>query len=58
MTTAHKFEVEVWKGTEYFNLWCQKMRTLLLQQRYATALDGTWGTEISAYWRQELDEIA
>ncbi|KAL2512470.1 Reverse transcriptase Ty1/copia-type domain-containing protein [Abeliophyllum distichum] len=34
------------------------MRALLLQQRYAAALDCSWAAEISPYRRKELDEIA
>ena len=40
MSTAHKFEVEKWNGTGDFNLWGQKMKALLLQQRCAAALVG------------------
>lgn len=58
MSTVQKFEVQTWNDTGDFRLWRQKMRALLLQQRCAGALDGTWAAEISAYRRQELDEIA
>lgn len=58
MTTTHKFEIEVWKKTGDFNLWCQNMRALLLQQRCVGALNRTWSTEISAYRKLEIDGIA
>lgn len=44
MTTVQKFEVEILKGTRDFSSWPQKMRALLLQQRFAATLDGTWAT--------------
>lgn len=58
MTIAHKFETEIWKSTENFSLWCQRMRALLLQQKCAIVLDESLGTKISAYRKQELDKVA
>lgn len=58
MATIHKFKIETWTGVGDFNVWCLKMRALLLQQRCAVGLNGTWAAETSTYRRQELDDTA
>ncbi|XP_022895327.1 uncharacterized protein LOC111409515 [Olea europaea var. sylvestris] len=57
MATA-KFEMSMYDGRWDFNIWSQKMRTILIQMKCAKALDNTWPAEMSAGKKTELEEIA
>lgn len=57
MATA-KFEVNQYNGREYFNMWSQKMRAILMQLKFVRALDNSRPIDMTASKRTKLEEIA
>lgn len=53
-----KFEVAQFDGKIDFNMWCQKMKAILMQMKCVRALDGSWPPEMTTAKKIELDETA